>query len=213
MLTDNQITKLEKNGFSRWTKGDHDRLYINATQLGLKCTYYKTGSIDLAYFNGELISNSEGYRLKGAKTYVDVATGEVCSTRDDLKDAAEALVKSLLADVEETEASEAPEAPEAPTENKIKASMQFKLAVDKLGVSADDLLAAVLWLYQQPAIVKFPGHNEYVPAKSFVIHRDGSIVRCRQEYDPRFGQFFPRSEDGVAQIGGCITIDSVAKWQ
>lgn len=213
MLTDNQITKLEKNGFSRWTKGDHDRLYINATQLGLKCTYYKTGSIDLAYFNGELISNSEGYRLKGAKTYVDVATGEVCSTRDDLKDAAEALVKSLLADVEETEASEAPEAPEAPTENKIKASMQFKLAVDKLGVSADDLLAAVLWLYQQPAMVKFPGHNEYVPAKSFVIHRDGSIVRCRQEYDPRFGQFFPRSEDGVAQIGGCITIDSVAKWQ
>ena len=213
MLTDNQITKLEQNGFNRWTKGDHDRLYINATQLGLKCTYYKTGSIDLAYFNGELISNSEGYRLKGAKTYVDVATGEVCSTRDDLKDAAEALVKSLLADVEETEASEAPEAPEAPTENKIKASMQFKLAVDKLGVSADDLLAAVLWLYQQPAMVKFPGHNEYVPAKSFVIHRDGSIVRCRQEYDPRFGQFFPRSEDGVAQIGGCITIDSVAKWQ
>lgn len=210
MLTDNQITKLEKNGFSRWTKGDHDRLYINATQLGLKCTYYKTGSIDLAYFNDELISNAEGYRLKGAKTYVDVATGEVCSTRDDLKDAAEALVKSLLADVEETEASEAPE---APTEDKIKASMQFKLAVDKLGVSADDLLAAVLWLYQQPAMVKFPGRNEYAPAKSFVIHRNGSIVRCRQEYDPRFGQFFPRSEDGTAQFGGFITIDSVAKWQ
>lgn len=76
-----------------------------------------------------------------------------------------------------------------------------------------DLLAAVLWLYQQPAMVKIPGHNEYVPAKSFVIHRDGSIVRCRQEYDPRFGQFFPRSEDGVAQIGGCVTIDSVAEWQ
>lgn len=213
MLTDNQITKLEKNGFNRWTKGDHDRLYINATQLGLKCTYYKTASIDLAYFNGELISNAEGYRLKGAKTYVDVATGEVCSTRDDLKGAAEALVKSLLADVEETEASEVPEAPEAPTEDKIKASMQFKLAVDKLGVSADDLLAAVLWLYQQPAMVKFPGRNEYAPAKSVVINRDGSIVRCRQEYDPRLGQFSPRSEDGVAQIGGCITIDSVAEWQ
>ena len=56
MLTDNQITKLEKNGFNRWTKGDHDRLYVNATQLGLKCTYYKTGSIDRAYFNDELIS-------------------------------------------------------------------------------------------------------------------------------------------------------------
>ena len=210
MLTDNQITKLEKNGFNRWTKGDHDRLYVNATQLGLKCTYYKTGSIDRAYFNDELISNAEGYRLKGAKTYVDVATGEVCSTRDDLKDAAETLVKSLLADVEELEA---PEAPEAPAEDKIKASMQFNIAVDKLGVSADDLLAAVLWLYQQPAMVKIPGHNEYVPAKSFVIHRDGSIVRCRQEYDPRFGQFFPRSEDGVAQTGGCITIDNIAKWQ
>lgn len=216
MLTDNQITKLEKNGFNRWTKGDHDRLYINATLLGLKCTYYKTGSINSAYFNGKLINNAEGYRLKGAKTYVDVATGEVCSTRDDLKDAAETLVKSLLADVEEPEAPEAPEAakePEAPAEDKIKASMQFNLAVDKLGVSADDLLAAVLWLYQQPAKIKVPGHNEYAPAKSFVIHRDGSIVRCRQEYDPRFGQFFPRSEDGVAQIGGCITIDSVAEWQ
>lgn len=210
MLTDNQITKLEKNGFNRWTKGDYDRLYVNATQLGLKCTYYKTGSINSAYFNGKLINNAEGYRLKGAKTYVDVATGEVCSTRDDLKASAEALVKSLLADVEEPEA---PEAPEAPAEDKIKSTMQFNLAVDKLGVSADDLLAAVLWLYQQPAMVKIPGHNEYVPAKSFVIHRDGSIVRCRQEYDPRFGQFFPRSEDGVAQIGGCITIDSVAEWQ
>lgn len=213
MLTDNQITKLEKNGFNRWTKGDHDRLYINATLLGLECSYYKTGNISSAHFNGELISNAEGYRLKGAKTYVDVATGEVCSTRDDLKDAAETLVKSLLADVEETEAPEAAKEPEAPAEDKIKASMQFNLAVDKLGVSADDLLAAVLWLYQQPAKIKVPGHNEYAPAKSFVIHRDGSIVRCRQEYDPRFGQFFPRSEDGVAQIGGCITIDSVAEWQ
>lgn len=213
MLTDNQITKLEKNGFNRWTKGDHDRLYVNATQLGLKCTYYKTGSIDRAYFNDELISNAEGYRLKGAKTYVDVATGEVCSTRDDLKDAAETLVKSLLADVEEPEAPEAAEEPEVPAEDKIKASMQFNFAVDKLGVSADALLAAVLWLYQQPAKIKVPGHSEYAPAKSFVIHRDGNIVRCRQEYDPRFGQFFPRSEDGVAQTGGCITIDSVAKWQ
>lgn len=213
MLTDSQITKLEKNGFNRWTKGDYDRLYINATQLGLKCTYYKTGSIDLAYFNDELISNAEGYRLKGAKTYVDVATGEVCSTRDDLKDAAEALVKSLLADVEEPEAAEAPETPEAPSEDKIKSTMQFSLAVDRLGVSADDLLAAVLWLYQQPAMVKIPGRNEYAPAKSIVIDPDGSIVRCRQEYNPRFGKFFPRSEDGTTHFGGFITIDGVAKWQ
>ena len=213
MLTDNQITKLEKNGFNRWTKGNHDRLYINATLLGLECSYYKTGNISSAHFNGELISNAEGYRLKGAKTYVDVATGEVCSTRDDLKDAAETLVKSLLADVEEPEAPEAAEEPEVPARDKIKASMQFNFAVGKLGVSADALLAAVLWLYEQPAKIKVPGHSEYAPAKSFVIHRDGSIVRCRQEYDPRFGQFFPCSEDGVAQIGGCITIDSIAKWQ
>lgn len=66
------IEELEKMGFKRWQKNGMDRLYINATALGLCCTYYKTGNISSASFDGESISNSEGYRMKNAKTYIDL---------------------------------------------------------------------------------------------------------------------------------------------
>lgn len=83
-----RIDELEALGFKRWQKGQFDRLYINADQLGLECKYYKTGNIKAAMFNGEEISNSEGYRMKAAKTYIDVTTGEVFSTNSTLKKAA-----------------------------------------------------------------------------------------------------------------------------
>ena len=83
-----RIDELEAYGFKRWQKGEFDRLYINADQLGLECKYYKTGNIKSAWFNGDEISNSEGYRMKAAKTYIDVATGEVISTNSTLRKAA-----------------------------------------------------------------------------------------------------------------------------
>lgn len=67
-----RIEELTKMGFNRWTKNGMDRMYINATTLGLICTYRKSGSISCAEFRGEYISNSEGYRLKAAKTYIDL---------------------------------------------------------------------------------------------------------------------------------------------
>ena len=88
---DQMIEKLVKLGFKRWQKGNFDRLYIDASRLGLVCDYYKTGNICQAEFNGERISNSEGYRMKAAKTYVDVETWTVHSTRKDLEEAAKKL--------------------------------------------------------------------------------------------------------------------------
>lgn len=94
-MTDIKIAELEKLGFRRWQKGTMDRLYINAKELGLQCEYYKTGNIRRATFCGEQISNSEGYRMKAAKTYVDVATGEVHSDNETLKQRAMALVELI----------------------------------------------------------------------------------------------------------------------
>lgn len=67
-----RIEELEAMGFKRWQKNGMDRMYINASVLGLTCTYYKTGNIQSAVFNGVDISNSEAYRIKNAKTYIDL---------------------------------------------------------------------------------------------------------------------------------------------
>lgn len=91
-LTEVQIKNLEEKGFSRWTKGDYDRLYINAGKLVLECGYYNTGNIRSASFDGESISNSRARRMKAAKTFVDVRTGRVYSDDDLLREAAADLV-------------------------------------------------------------------------------------------------------------------------
>lgn len=87
-MTNERINELEELGFTRWQKGNMDRLYINAEMIGFECIYYKTGNIKSAWFQGDEISNSEGYRMKAAKTYIDVKTGEVISTNSTLRKAA-----------------------------------------------------------------------------------------------------------------------------
>ena len=74
-----RIEELEAMGFKRWTKGGMDRLYINASALGLNCTYYKTGNVSNAWFDGYEISNCEARRMKASKTYIDVKTEKVYS--------------------------------------------------------------------------------------------------------------------------------------
>lgn len=90
-LTESRIAELENKGFKRWQKGNMDRLYINACDLGLAVVYRRTGSISDAKFQGYSISNSEAYRMKGAKTFIDVATETVMSTNRDLGKAAAEL--------------------------------------------------------------------------------------------------------------------------
>lgn len=98
-MMDAIIAKLESKGFNRWTKGKYDRLYVNASTLGLSCTYHRTGSEDVSTFNGEAISNSEARRMKSTKCYIDVESGEVVCDNDMMREAAYAI----LAECEEPE--------------------------------------------------------------------------------------------------------------
>ncbi len=91
MEVKDRIEELEEKGFSRWTKGNLDRLYINAAQLGLVCSYYKTGNVSSAYFNGVSISNAEARRMKGSKTFIDIKSGKVYSDNEMLGKAAAEL--------------------------------------------------------------------------------------------------------------------------
>lgn len=91
MLSEAKINELTDKGFNRWTKGNLDRLYINAAQLGLVCTYYKTGNISGAEFNGESISNCQARRYKAAKTFIDIKTERVHSDYPILAEAARKL--------------------------------------------------------------------------------------------------------------------------
>ena len=79
MLTEEMIKTLQESGFNRWTKNGMDRLYVNASALGLNCTYYKTGNISSAEFRGNSVSNCEARRLKAAKTYIDVKHNKIIS--------------------------------------------------------------------------------------------------------------------------------------
>lgn len=87
-----RIEELEAMGFRRWQKNGMDRMYINAGALGLICTYYKSGNISSAEFAGERVSNSEGYRLKSAKTYIDLKLKRLVSDSARLAAAAAELI-------------------------------------------------------------------------------------------------------------------------
>lgn len=82
-MTDEKINELINRGASRWTKGGHDRLYINPEIVGLECDYYKTGNIRYAEFNGEKISNSRAAKIKSIKSYIDIETGKLFTTSTD----------------------------------------------------------------------------------------------------------------------------------
>ena len=98
-MTQEQIALLEAKGFKRWTKAGFDRMYINASALGLDCDYYKTGNISGATFRGNHVSNCEARRMKAAKTYVDIKTGTVHSDNATLLRAAEELAGFTKEDV------------------------------------------------------------------------------------------------------------------
>lgn len=94
-MTQEQISKLETIGFKRWTKGEYDRLYINASALGLECEYYKTGNVSSAEFRGKWISNCEAKRMKAAKTFINIKDGKVHSDNATLKEAVQFIIDTL----------------------------------------------------------------------------------------------------------------------
>ena len=95
-LTEENIATLEARGFKRWQKGSMDRLYVNASALGLECSYYNTGNISSAKFQGDEISNAEGRRMQAAKTYIDVADGTVHSDNYTLAEAVDAILAEAM---------------------------------------------------------------------------------------------------------------------
>ena len=94
-MTNEQIAALESKGFKRWQKGNYDRLYADATILGLKVERYNTGNIFSAEFQGEKISNSEARKILATKTYIDVTTGKVYSGYDKLGQVALQIMKAV----------------------------------------------------------------------------------------------------------------------
>lgn len=107
MMTETMIEKLTAKGFSRWTKGAMDRLYINANDLGLYTDHYKSGNICYASFNGEEISHAHALRMLGAKIWIDVETGMLNSkyAEDCLVESAEALYAQVKAEIAAEEAA------------------------------------------------------------------------------------------------------------
>ena len=91
-MNEEKINKLINKGFKRWVKGNYDRLYINAYELGLECDYYNTGNIRSASFRGKSLSNSRARKMKYSKTYIDVKTGNIYSDMDELKEAVEEIL-------------------------------------------------------------------------------------------------------------------------
>lgn len=73
---DDIIAALTKK-YGRWTKQGfngkvYDRIYFNATDLGMEVSYYKTGNVSSAAIDGESISNCEARRVMGSKAYFDL---------------------------------------------------------------------------------------------------------------------------------------------
>lgn len=114
-LSKKQIAALEEKGFRRWTKGNRDRLYINAEDLGLEVSTFKTGNVFSAYYRGEEISNKRGSEMRAAKTYIDIETGELHATNWTLEQDAQQLYDETMEALEASETTEA-ETEEEPTE-------------------------------------------------------------------------------------------------
>ncbi|MGI5122797.1 helix-turn-helix domain-containing protein [Marinactinospora thermotolerans] len=64
-------------GGKRWQRGDKDRVYFNNWDelAGIEVTRYGTGNISWASYQGETVSNSQGYKLLACieKMWFDVA--------------------------------------------------------------------------------------------------------------------------------------------
>lgn len=67
------IEALEQKGFSRWSKGNMDRLYFNIQKSGhMDVDYHKTGSISYASVDGEEISHRFAGQILAVKCYIDL---------------------------------------------------------------------------------------------------------------------------------------------
>ena len=95
MTKDEMIQKAIEMGGKRWQKGTMDRIYFNASTLGLECAFYKSGNVSSATFNGKDISNGKAGWLRYGKTYIDVETWEAKGDFPELKNALQELMNKI----------------------------------------------------------------------------------------------------------------------
>lgn len=132
MLNEKIIKALEAKGFKRWTKGNMDRLYIDAkTALDFEYDTNKSGHVSGAWLNGEKISNTRGSELVSSKTYIDVNTGALVSNNNTMRDAAQEIMDATAAEIEQAEAAETVE-----TENGYEAMSDNDLMMEEYRVKA-----------------------------------------------------------------------------
>lgn len=128
-LNEKQIAAYEAKGFNRWTKGNFDRLYIDANAYGCDFEYYGTGNIRSCHFQGERVSNAEGYRFKSTKVFIDVNTGELSVTtktdyEDEIREAVEAIMAEVEQETAEPEIEDEPEAEEETVEEETETTTE-----------------------------------------------------------------------------------------
>ena len=97
--------QIEAIGGSRWTKGDKDRVYLNADawmpMIGLDIDYYRSGNICAATLNGEAISNRRAGQLSTVKVYWehgDIHT-DLRRVAGSARQDGDALLRQLLAGI------------------------------------------------------------------------------------------------------------------
>lgn len=101
-ITEQVIKQLTEMGASRWTKGAHDRLYLNgaaAQLIGLECEYYKSGNISSATMKGEGISNRRASIILASvsSTFIDLTTGGLCQMGTECKEDLIAALDAMCA--------------------------------------------------------------------------------------------------------------------
>ena len=94
-----RIEALEKMGFKRWTKGDYDRLYLDAWKVKGVETHWQKNGKKLIAIDGEELSYTKTAEVQYAKIYIDVKTEELvvdCRTTW-IQAKLEELVKTMIA--------------------------------------------------------------------------------------------------------------------
>lgn len=95
MTKEEKIKALEDKGFKRWTKGNMDRMYANPQVLGVRFSYYNTGSIKECWLHDDKLSNCEGGRIKASKNYIDLADFTAHSTHKYMQEELERVLAEI----------------------------------------------------------------------------------------------------------------------
>lgn len=95
------VEALEKKGFSRWTKGDMDRLYFNIQRSGhMEVDHYNTGNISYASVDGEEISHRFAGQILSVKCFIDLKNDNQLVIQyggPEAREVVENVVKKVLA--------------------------------------------------------------------------------------------------------------------